>query len=143
MPVRFFEEETTFKLAQKNRYKNWLKQIAKNEGYSMGELNYIFCSDEYLLQINVDYLGHDTFTDIITFDQREYPKEISGEIYISVDRVSENALLFKVPFQTELERVISHGLLHLCGYSDKNKEQKTHMRLKEDEALRVLNTLKS
>nr|MBI1231373.1 rRNA maturation RNase YbeY [Cytophagales bacterium] len=143
MPVRFFEEETTFKLVQKNRYKNWIKQIAKNEGYSMGELNYIFCSDEYLLQINVAYLDHDTFTDIITFDQRDDPKEISGEIYISVDRVSENALLFKVPFQTELERVISHGLLHLCGYSDKNKEEKLHMRLKEDEALRVLNTLKS
>lgn len=143
MPVRFFEEETTFKLVQKNRYKNWIKQIAKNEGYSMGELNYIFCSDEYLLQINVDYLDHDTLTDIITFDQRDDPKEISGEIYISVDRVSENALLFKVPFQTELERVISHGLLHLCGYSDKNKEEKLHMRLKEDEALRVLNTLKS
>lgn len=143
MPVRFFEEETTFKLVQKNRYKNWLKQIAKNEGYSMGELNYIFCSDEYLLQINVDYLDHDTLTDIITFDQRDDPKEISGEIYISVDRVSENALLFKVPFENELERVISHGLLHLCGYSDKNKEEKLHMRLKEDEALRVLNTLKS
>jgi probable rRNA maturation factor len=141
MPIRFFEEETKFKLSSKNKYKKWLTLIAKQEGTSIGNLNYIFCSDEYLHEINLRYLNHDTYTDIITFDQREEPCKISGEIYISIDRVAENATVFQEPFEKELNRVISHGLLHLCGYLDKNEQDQKKMRDREDESLRTLLTI--
>jgi probable rRNA maturation factor len=141
MPIRFFEEETKFKLSSKNKYKKWLTLIAKQEGNSIGNLNYIFCSDEYLHEINLRYLNHDTYTDIITFDQREEPYKISGEIYISIDRVKENATVFQETFEKELNRVISHGLLHLCGYLDKNEQDQKKMRDREDESLRTLLTI--
>lgn len=138
MPIRFFIEVTNFKLANKNKYKSWLREIANEEGYSIGNLNYIFCSDEYLYAINVRYLNHDTYTDIITFDQGENPNEISGEIYISIDRVKENANFYEEGFEKEINRVISHGLLHLCGYSDKNKIDQNKMRIKEEKSLDLL-----
>ena len=137
MPIRFFEEETKFKLGNRNSYKKWLTEIAKEEGYSIGDLNYIFCSDEYLYEINLRYLNHATYTDIITFDQREKQNVIAGEIYISVDRVIENAASFQELFEKEMKRVISHGLLHLCGYLDKSKEDQLKMRLREEKALKV------
>lgn len=135
MAIRFFEEEVKFKLQNRNKYKRWLKSIAFEEGFSVQDLNYIFCTDEYLHEINLKYLQHDTYTDIITFDQSELSTKISGEIYISIDRVVENAKSLQVTFEKELNRVISHGLLHLCGYTDKNKSDKLNMRLKEDAAL--------
>lgn len=141
MAVRFFEEEIKFKLTNKNKYKRWLKKIAINEGFMIENLNYIFCSDEYLYQINLKYLKHNTYTDIITFDQSDQPKRITGEIYISVDRVIENSELLRVKFEKELNRVISHGLLHLCGYKDKSKSEKLNMRSKEEEALDFLANL--
>lgn len=141
MAIRFFEEEIKFNLKHKNSYKKWLKAIAKAEGFKIVELNYIFCSDEYLHEINLRYLNHDTYTDIITFDQREKENEISGEIYVSLDRVKENALSLKEEFAKELNRVISHGLLHLCGYTDKSNSDKQKMRLKEDEAITKLKEL--
>jgi rRNA maturation RNase YbeY len=141
MAIRFFEEEVKFKLLNKNKYKRWLKGIAYQEGYSIGDLNYIFCSDEYLYEINVQYLKHETYTDIITFDHRESPIEISGEIYISIDRVKENASSLNESFEKELNRVISHGMLHLCGYKDKSKSEKHKMRTKEEDAISILEKL--
>jgi len=141
MAIRFFEEEVKFNLQNKNTYKRWIREIAVGEGFKIGDLNYIFCSDEYLYEINLRYLNHATFTDIITFDQREDPKVICGEIYLSLDRVRENAKSLHETFENELNRVISHGLLHLCGHTDKSKHERMNMRLKEEEALGVLEKL--
>ncbi|WP_158856268.1 rRNA maturation RNase YbeY [Lunatibacter salilacus] len=142
MAIRFFEEEIKFKLPNRNKYKRWLKSLAFEEGFSIEDLNYIFCTDEYLHKINLEYLQHDTYTDIITFDQSEFPKRISGEIYISIDRVVENAKSLQVTFEKEINRVISHGLLHLCGYTDKNKSDELNMRIKEEAALGVFENIK-
>jgi rRNA maturation RNase YbeY len=100
-------------------------------------LNYIFCSDEYLLEINKQYLDHDYFTDIITFDNSEEDKQLEGDIYISVDRVRDNAATFHTDFDSEMRRVLIHGLLHLVGYEDSSEALKTAMRAKEDEYLRL------
>ena len=100
-------------------------------------MNYVFCSDEYLLEINKQYLDHDYFTDIITFDNSEEDNQLEGDIYISVDRVRENAATFHTDFDTEMRRVLIHGLLHLAGYEDSSEALKTAMRAKEDEYLRV------
>ena len=117
------------------RRKNWLKQIAQSENFKIGELNYIFCSDEYLYKINVDYLDHHTYTDIITFDNSEKEKTIESDIYVSIDRVQENAKTHNISFEDELDRVLIHGVLHLCGYKDKTEEEEKNMRLKENESL--------
>lgn len=122
--------------AQKNRLRAFLVDLAGREGYGIDDLGYVFCSDAYLLQINRAYLSHDDYTDIITFDLRETPGAIRGEIYISLDRVRENARAFGQPISRELHRVIFHGLLHLCGYKDKLKAQRETMRQKEDFYLR-------
>jgi probable rRNA maturation factor len=113
----------------------WLEKIARREGYSIEELNYIFCSDEYLYRMNVQYLNHSTYTDIITFDNGEGGKKLEGDIFISLDRVAENAATYSVSFDQELLRVLSHGLLHLCGYKDKTSTDASQMRKKENEAL--------
>lgn len=115
--------------------KNWLHSIAQNEGYSIDNIQYIFCTDDYLLEINIEHLDHHTLTDIITFDLSDYPekKSIEAEIYISYDRVKENTQLFNVPVENELSRVMAHGLLHLCGYKDKSKEEEALMRQKENQ----------
>ncbi|WP_209331185.1 rRNA maturation RNase YbeY [Lunatimonas salinarum] len=135
MAIRFFTEDTSFELKQKNAYKKWLTAVAEKEGLSIKELLYIFCSDTYLHHINLAYLAHDTYTDIITFDQSDGKNRIEGEIYISIDRVSENASKLNQTFDRELKRVISHGLLHLCGYKDKTTEEVSIMRTKEEQAI--------
>jgi rRNA maturation RNase YbeY len=133
--IAFLTEDIKFELKEKLKHKAWLKSAAKAEGFKIGELNYIFCSDAYLLDINQKYLGHDTLTDIVTFDNSEDPKIIDGDIFISIERVSENAIKFDTA-TSELKRVMVHGLLHLAGYKDKDKGQKELMTIKENEHLR-------
>ena len=133
--IAFLSEDITFELKEKLKHKAWLKDAAKAEGFKIGELNYIFCSDAYLLDINQKYLGHDTLTDIVTFDNSEDPKMIEGDIFISIERVQENALKFDTA-ESELKRVMVHGLLHLAGYKDKDKAQKELMTIKENEHLK-------
>ena len=137
MAIHFFTEETPFQLKQKLNRKKWLKEIAEDENYSINELNYIFCTDEYLYEINVEYLNHDTYTDIITFDNSEIENEIEADIFISVDRVKENASKLNIPVEDELSRVISHGLFHLMGYKDKKKAEAELMRSKEEFAINL------
>ena len=134
--IAFLTEDITFELKEKLKHKAWLKDAAKAEGFKIGELNYIFCSDAYLLDINQKYLGHDTLTDIVTFDNSEDPKMIEGDIFISIERVRENALKFDTA-ESELKRVMVHGLLHLAGYKDKGKAHKELMTIKENEHLKT------
>jgi len=115
----------------KSNTKNHIKDLIVSENKKVGDLNFIFCSDNYLLEVNKQYLNHDYYTDIITFDYCE-DKLVSGDIFISVDRVLENSNKFKLDFNNELSRVLFHGVLHLCGYKDKNKIDKTQMTSKED-----------
>lgn len=136
--IRFFNEDVTYKLPQKQATRQWLKQQAEREGYAVGDLNYIFCSDDYVLQVNRDYLQHDYYTDIITFDQSEEEGKIEGDIFISVDRVTDNASQLGVTPEQEMRRVLAHGLLHLCGFGDKTDEEVAQMRAKEEEWLRQL-----
>ena len=117
--------------------KKCIKNASISEGYELSQLNYVFCSDEYLLEINKQYLDHDYFTDIITFDNSEEDNQLEGDIYISVDRVRENAATFHTDFDTEMRRVLIHGLLHLAGYEDSSEALNTAMRAKEDEYLRL------
>lgn len=133
--IHFFTEDTTYQLRQRTEIRSWLKSIAKKEKYSILELNYIFCSDEYLLQINKDFLDHDYYTDIITFDNSEVKGKIEGDIFVSIDRVRDNAQQQKTSLKDELHRVLAHGLLHLTGYKDKTSEENKTMRKKEDTAL--------
>jgi rRNA maturation RNase YbeY len=134
--IAFLTEDITFELKEKLKHKAWIKDAAKAEGFKIGELNYIFCSDAYLLDINQKYLGHDTLTDIVTFDNSEDPKMIEGDIFISIERVRENAVKFDTA-ESELKRVMVHGLLHLAGYKDKDKAQKELMTIKENEHLKT------
>jgi probable rRNA maturation factor len=129
--IQFCTEDITFSLKEKLKHKAWLNEVAKQEGKKILELSYVFCSDEYLLQINQEYLNHDTLTDIVTFDNSEDPKKIEGDVFISIDRVKENGEKLGTS-ETELERVMVHGLLHLLGYKDKKKEDKALMTEKED-----------
>ena len=129
--IQFCTEDITFSLQEKLKHKAWLNEVAKQEGKKILELSYVFCSDEYLLQINQEYLNHDTLTDIVTFDNSEDPKKIEGDVFISIDRVKENGEKLGTS-ETELERVMVHGLLHLLGYKDKKKEDKALMTEKED-----------
>jgi rRNA maturation RNase YbeY len=129
--IHFCTEDITFSLKEKLKHKAWLNEVAKQEGKKILELTYVFCSDEYLLQINQEYLNHDTLTDIVTFDNSEDPKKIEGDIFISIERVRENGYKLGTS-ETELERVMVHGLLHLLGYKDKKKEDKALMTQKED-----------
>ena len=134
MPIRFFYEEIEFKLPNPAKIKKWLTLSAKKEKRSIKEINFIFCSDSFLLALNRDYLNHQTLTDIITFDESS-GMAIAGEIYISIDRVAENAHTFKCDFLEELRRVMVHGVLHLCEYKDKRTAEKTVMRKKEESYL--------
>jgi rRNA maturation RNase YbeY len=131
MGYSFHKENTTFRFSDKNLIINWLDNCLRKEKKISGEMNFIFCSDKYLLKINQEYLQHDYYTDIITFDYTQ-KNLVSGDIYISIDRVKENANTYKVSFQNELLRVIVHGVLHLCGYKDKTKAHARLMREKED-----------
>jgi probable rRNA maturation factor len=130
--IQFFEEDITFKLKNKTQVRQWIKETIIAEGYKLKELTYIFCSDAYLLQINQQYLDHNTYTDIVTFDNSEIDHIIIGDIFISVDRIRENATKFEVTEATELHRVIIHGALHLLGYKDKSAVDKKKMTQKED-----------
>lgn len=136
--INFFTEDTNYTLKKKTILKDWLKSAVAAEGYLLQELNFILCSDEYLLRINQDYLNHDTYTDVITFDNSEEPKTIVGDIFISIDRIKENASTFKHPVEHELCRVMIHGTLHLLGYRDKTKAEKLKMTEKEDNYLSLL-----
>ncbi|MDG5491075.1 rRNA maturation RNase YbeY [Psychroserpens sp. SPM9] len=133
-----FNYETDFKLEDETKVSNWISSAILNENCKEGELNYIFCDDTYLHQLNVEFLNHDTLTDIISFDY-SVGKELHGDIYISVERVADNAKDFQVLFNDELHRVIIHGILHYCGYKDKTETDAKTMRLKEDYYLNTLN----
>lgn len=134
--ITFFAEDIDFVLRQKQKVREWIGLIVKNEGFArISELNFIFCSDDYLLHINKEYLNHDTYTDIITFDSSESENVIAGDIFISIDRIRDNALKFDATERDELHRVMAHGVLHLCGYGDKTKAEKQRMTEKENTCL--------
>ncbi|MFC7525467.1 rRNA maturation RNase YbeY [Parapedobacter sp. GCM10030251] len=130
--IHFFSEDTDYKPKHKTALRAWIKETLDTEGYKAGEINIILCSDAYLLTINRQYLQHDTYTDIVTFDNSDAVGIIAGDIFISIERVRENAAKFGVSEADELHRVIIHGMLHLCGYGDKKKEDKMRMTEKED-----------
>ena len=134
--VRYYQEDIQYELKQKTRNNRWLKTVAGSEMRRLGAVNIIFCSDNYILDVNVRYLGHDYFTDIITFDYCE-KDVLSGDLFISIDSVRENALYYGVSFEDELDRVMVHGLLHLIGYDDHTPEQQAEMRAKEDYYLQM------
>ena len=131
-----FNYEADFVLANEKAFQQWLSSVIVSEGKKEGEINYIFCDDEYLLEINQQYLGHDTLTDIISFDY-SVGKELHGDIFISIERVRENAKDFEVSFEEELLRVLSHGILHYCGYKDKTESDEMVMRQKEEEKMKM------
>lgn len=126
-----FNYETEFKLEDETQFQSWISNVIEEENCNEGELNYIFCDDEYLHKINVEYLNHDTLTDIISFDY-SVGKELHGDIFISIERVADNAKDFEVTFKKELQRVMIHGILHYCGYKDKTEDEKQEMRSKEE-----------
>jgi probable rRNA maturation factor len=130
--INFFCEDVNFSVPQVRKTKTWLKTIAQQEGFGLSDLNYLFCSDEYVLNINRQYLDHDFYTDIITFDNSELTSQIEGDIFISIERIKDNANELGQNFETELRRVLAHGLLHLIGYNDLTDEQEFLMRQKED-----------
>ena len=129
-----FYSETDFKVEDTKALSRWISEIILHENHELGDLTYVFCDDAYLHKLNVQFLNHDTLTDIISFDN-SLGKQIHGEIYISVERVKENAGTYQVAFLEELHRVIIHGVLHFCGYKDKTKKQQETMSRKENEAL--------
>jgi probable rRNA maturation factor len=136
--IRFNSQDVPFKLKNPKKVSDWLLTVAKKERVGFSSLDFIFCSDGFLSKINQDFLQHDEFTDIITFDYadtRKSRQEIEAEVYISVDRVKENATSYSVEFDDELHRVMVHGVLHLCGYGDKTPADKAEMRKKEDACL--------
>lgn len=135
LPINFFSEEIDFELENEEKTSDWLQKVANKEGFVVSSINYIFCDDEYLHKINMEYLNHDTYTDIITFDNSEQEQVLEADIFISVERVKENSAELKTTFQQEIHRVMVHGLLHLTGNDDHSTEDKKAMRNKEDEAL--------
>lgn len=133
--ILFHSQEIDFELQDQDKYQSWVNLIISKEQKRSSNINYIFCNDDYLLEKNQSYLQHDTLTDIITFEYQSDP--ISGDIFISIDRVKENALERDLPFQEELHRVMAHGILHLCGYGDKKEEEIKEMRAKEEQYMRL------
>ncbi|KQB41300.1 rRNA maturation RNase YbeY [Flavobacterium aquidurense] len=129
-----FNYETEFTLDNEQAFADWLSAVIVSENKNEGEINYIFCDDEYLHKINVEYLNHDTLTDIISFDYT-VGNELNGDIFVSVERVEDNAKDFNVSFIEELKRVLAHGILHYCGYKDKSDSEAELMRSKEDEKI--------
>lgn len=130
--INFHTEEIDFKVLNPIKTKRWLKSVIESEGFELLEINYIFCNDKYLHKINVEYLEHDTLTDIITFDNSEEDQLIEGDIFVSIERLTDNTQDFNTTFEQEFKRVIVHGVLHLCGYFDKTDEDEKQMRDKED-----------
>ncbi|MBK5209202.1 MAG: rRNA maturation RNase YbeY [Flavobacteriaceae bacterium] len=135
-----FNYEIDFKLENEEAIQNWISACIESYGFNEGELNYIFCDDDYMLKLNVEFLEHNTLTDIISFDYT-MGKLISGDIFISVERVQENAKIFNQTFDNELNRVIIHGVLHYMGFNDKTMKDKEIMRVEEDKCLTLFNTL--
>ena len=131
-----FYSENKFILEETNRYAKWIEQVIASENMKLEEINYIFCDDEYMLKLNVEFLDHDTYTDIITFNNN-VGTILEGDIFISTERVKDNAETFGVIFEEELRRVLSHGILHLCGYNDKTEEECLIMRDKEAEKMKL------
>ena len=131
-----FNYELEFTLENETHIADWLSEVIISERKDEGEINYVFCDDDYLLEINQQYLDHDTLTDIISFDY-SIGNELHGDIFISIERVRENATDFNVSFEEELKRVLVHGILHYCGYKDKTAEDEKTMRLKEDEKIKM------
>ena len=139
--TNFFSENKNFKISNKKEIRTLLKEICKKENKKISFINCVFCSDNRLLEINKKYLNNTSLTDVVTFDFTTNKKTIEGDIYISIDRVKENAKKYKQLFKIELLRIIIHGLLHLIGFSDKTKEEKNTMTLKENEYLSLYNKL--
>ena len=137
-----FYSENNFILEDQEKYRRWIEAVIASEAKKLEELSYIFCDDDYLLNLNEEFLKHDTYTDIITFDY-SVGKILQGDIYISTVRVKENSTEFNVSFNEELRRVIIHGVLHLCGYKDKTKEQSLLMRQKEEEKMQLFHVEQS
>lgn len=131
-----FNYETDFEITNESQYQEWIAAIIESEDKTEGEINYVFCDDEYLLQKNIEFLNHDTLTDIISFDYT-MGNLISGDIFISVERVKDNAKDYNVSFEDELRRVMVHGVLHYCGYKDKTEEDSQIMRSKEEEKMKL------
>ena len=140
MSIRFSVQSEGFELKEVSCLQKWITEVVKGRGAAVGNIGYLFCDDEYMLDVNRRYLNHDTYTDIITFDY-VVANLISGDIFISVDRVRENAALFGVTFERELRRVVIHGVLHLLGQGDKSESEAVEMRRQEDEALAVWDAL--
>lgn len=134
--IIFNVEDVDFQLVKEETISNWIESTIEKEGKKLGALSYIFCSDDYLHKLNVEYLNHDTLTDVITFPYNSNPVE--GDIFISIDRVKDNAQDLNIPFETELHRVMIHGVLHLCGYLDETDDEEAIIRQKEDECLSQL-----
>lgn len=137
--IQFFSEDISFILDNKDSISSWIQQSIVNERFQLVSLNFIFCSDNYLLGINQEYLKHDYYTDIITFDNSLETKDLEGDVFISVDRVVENANQNSIRFSDELNRVLIHGVLHLCGYNDKTNDEKALMTEKENAYLSLIN----
>jgi len=129
-----YASQNDFLLSDEEEVSLWIKNVVNEEEFELGDLSYVFCSDDFLHEMNLEYLDHDTLTDIITFDYRQ-GKLINGEIYISTDRVEENATKYQVSFEDELHRVMIHGVLHICGYNDLTESEEKQMRSKENWAL--------
>jgi probable rRNA maturation factor len=140
MPIRFFYEETNYKIPFPRKTVHWITEVIRLEKRRISSVNYIFCSDRYLLKLNREFLNHDTLTDIITFDESA-GKLISGEIYISVERIKENSVKFGSSFNDELHRVMIHGILHSIGYRDKKPKEISVMRKKEEAYLSLWETM--
>ncbi|NJO90591.1 MAG: rRNA maturation RNase YbeY [Chloroflexia bacterium] len=140
MPIYFFTEDVKEVRIPKRKVRTWVNQTITSYEKKLGDINYIFCSDEYLRQINVEYLNHDYYTDIITFNYNE-KDVVSGDIYVSLERVRDNAEEFEVSFHTELQRVVMHGVLHLLGFDDKSEKEKIQMRAAEDESIALYNKI--
>jgi probable rRNA maturation factor len=131
-PIQFFSEGIPFTLKNRSAVRKWLNDVIRSEDKKPWYINFIFCRDDYLLELNKTYLNHSTLTDIITFPYNDNPETVSGDIYISIERVRENATKYRQEFNQELKRVMVHGVLHLIGYSDKRKKEKAQMTAKED-----------
>lgn len=136
--IQFFSEDITFDMMHQNTVKSWIQNIAEEHNFTIEALNYIFCSDDYLLDINKTYLNHDYYTDIITFDNSQEDQTLLSDVFVSIDRIKENARDLNIEFTKELHRVLIHGVIHLFGYSDQTEEEKLTMRQKEDTCLSQL-----
>ena len=141
--IRYYNESCNYSLPKKRLTSTWLKSLAEQEGYTLGEVNYIFCSAEHLLEMNRQFLGHDYFTDVITFDysDRKVEKVVSGDVFIDVETVADNARIYGATKLQEMRRILAHGLLHLCGQKDKTPTAERQMHRKEDKYLAQLTAL--